>query len=42
VENLFQGGGFMGLARCQMKMQRMAGAITENMDFCGKTAARAT
>jgi hypothetical protein len=31
----------MGLARRQMKMQKMAGAITEDMDFCGKTAAGA-
>jgi hypothetical protein len=31
----------MGLAGRQMKMQRMAEAITEDMDFCGKTAARA-
>ena len=41
VEHLLQGRGFMGLARRQMKMQRMAVAITEDMDFCGKTAAGA-
>ena len=41
IENLLQGSGFMGLAGRQMKMQRMTEAITEDMDFCGKTAARA-
>ena len=41
VENLLQGSAFMGLARRQMKMQGMAGAIAEDMDFRGKTAAGA-
>ena len=41
IENFLQSCGFMGLARRQMKMQGMAEAITEDMDFGGKTAAGA-
>lgn len=36
-----EGGGFVGLPRRQMKMQRMTLAIAKDMDFCRKPPARA-
>jgi hypothetical protein len=32
----------VSLTRCEMKMKRVAITITQQMNFCGKTAARTT
>ena len=39
-QQCFQGGRLVRLPRRQMEVQRMAFAVAENMDFCGKTPAR--